>query len=151
MDIIVRAATVYIFLFILFRVTGKRSLAEITTFDLILLLIISEVTQQAMVGDDFSITASALAILTLVSLDLVTSLLKQYVPKIGPWLEDVPVVLVENGQTIKRRLDKSRIDEADILQAAREKQGLERMEQIKYAVLEKSGSISIVPADSQGS
>jgi len=146
MDIILRAATIYVFLFILFRATGKRSLAQITTFDLILLLIISEVTQQAMIGDDFSITASALAILTLVSLDLLTTLLKQHVPKIAPWFEDGPLILVENGQAIQRRLDKSRIDAADILEAAREKQGLERMEQIKYAVLEKTGSISIVPA-----
>lgn len=145
MDIILRAVTIYVFLFILFRVTGKRSLAQITTFDLILLLIISEVTQQAMVGDDFSITASALAILTLVSLDLATTLLKQYVPKLEPWFEDGPLVLVENGKAIQRRLDKSRVDEDDILEAAREKQGLERMEQIKYAVLEKTGTISIVP------
>ena len=145
MDIILRAAAIYIFLLILFRVTGKRSLSQITTFDLILLLILSEVIQQAMVGDDFSLTAAALAILTLVSLDLGFSLLQQRMPRLGPWLENVPLILAENGKVLTRRIDKSRVSESDIMEAAREKQGLERMEQIKYAVLEKFGSISIVP------
>ena len=149
MDAILRAFVIYGLLMIIFRVTGKRSLAEITTFDLVLLLIISEATQQAMLGDDFSITNALLVIITLFFMDTGLSMIQNRFPKTGPWLEDVPLVLVENGQLLKRRMYKSRISEADILEAAREKQGLENMEQVKYAVLERTGSISIVPK-SQG-
>jgi uncharacterized membrane protein YcaP (DUF421 family) len=149
MDAILRAFLIYGLLMIIFRITGKRSLAEITSFDLVLLLIISEATQQAMLGDDFSITNALLVIITLFFMDTGLSKIQMRFPKIGPWLEDVPLVLVEDGKLLKHRMYKSRISESDILEAAREKQGLENMEQVKYAVLERTGSISIVPR-SQG-
>jgi uncharacterized membrane protein YcaP (DUF421 family) len=145
MDAILRAVAIYAILMIIFRVSGKRSLAQITTFDFVLLLIISEATQQALMGDDFSLTNATLVIVTLVGIDIGLSLLQQRFPGIGPWIEDVPLILVEEGTVLRQRMDKSRISESDILEAAREKQGLERMDQIKYAVLERTGAISIIP------
>jgi uncharacterized membrane protein YcaP (DUF421 family) len=145
MDAILRAFVIYALLMIIFRVSGKRSLAEITTFDLVLLLIISEATQQAMLGDDFSITNALLVIITLFIIDNTLSMAQGRFPKIAPWIEDVPLVLVEDGKLLKERMKKSRISEGDILEAAREKQGLANMEQVRYAVLERTGSISIVP------
>ncbi len=148
MDIILRAAVVYAILLLVFRIAGKRSLAQITTFDFVLLLVIGEATQQALLGDDFSLTTAGLAITTLIGLDIGLSLLKDHFPKIGPWVDDVPLVIVEDGKPIEKRLKKARVDEADILESAREKQGIERMDQIKYAVLERTGSISVVPKQS---
>lgn len=148
MDAILRAVAIYVFLMVLFRATGKRSLAHITTFDFILLLVVGEATQQALLGDDFSITTSFLVITTLVTIDIVLGLLQQKFPRIGPLIEDVPLVLVDEGKPIQRHMDKSRISSSEILEAAREKQGLERMDQIKYAVLERTGSISIIPKES---
>lgn len=145
MDAVLRALAIYAVLMLIFRITGKRSLSQITTFDFLLLLIISEATQQALLGNDFSIIKAVLVITTLITVELGLSLLKEWFPAISPWVDDVPLLLVDNGQPIKRHLQKSRVDEHDILEAAREKQGLERMEQIKYAVLERTGSISIVP------
>lgn len=145
MDSVLRALTIYVVLMLIFRVAGKRSLAQITTFDFVLLLVIGEATQQALLGDDFSLTNSAIVITTLVGLDIGLSLLQGRFPFLVPWLDDVPLVVVEEGRVLRQRMDKSRISEADILQAAREKQGLERMDQIKYAVLEKSGGISVIP------
>lgn len=145
MDSVIRAASVYLILMVLFRIMGTRALAQITTFDFILLLIISETTQQAMVGQDFSLTNAFLAIVTLVMLDLGLSLLKNKFPNLEKWLEGLPLVIVENGVPLKERMEKARVDESDVLAAARETQGLERMEQIKYAVLERSGGISIIP------
>lgn len=145
MDSVIRAASVYLILMILFRIMGTRALAQITTFDFILLLIISETTQQAMVGQDFSLTNAFLAIVTLVMLDLGLSLLKNKFPNLEKWLEGLPLVIVENGVPLKDRMERARVDESDVLAAARETQGLERMEQIKYAVLERSGGISIIP------
>lgn len=147
MDAVLRALAIYGFLMVIFRVTGKRSLSQITTFDFVLLLIISEATQQAMLGDDFSLTTALIVITTFVLIDIGFSLLQRHVPALGPLLEDVPLILVDNGRIVQRHLDKSRISKEDILEAAREKQGLERMEQVKYAVLERTGSISIVPRD----
>lgn len=145
MDAILRALAIYAILMLIFRISGKRSLAQITTFDFVLLLVIGEATQQALLGDDFSLTNAVLAIATLVGVDIGLSLLQQRFPGIGPWIEDVPLVLVNEGEVLRRRMEKARISEADILEAARTKQGLERMDQIKYAVLERTGDISIIP------
>jgi uncharacterized membrane protein YcaP (DUF421 family) len=145
MDSVLRAAAIYLILMVIFRIAGKRSLAQITTFDFVLLLVIGEATQQALLGDDFSLVNSAIIIVTLVGLDIGLSLLQQRFPNLGPWMDDVPLLLVENGQIIQKRADKSRISESDILHAARNLQGLERMDQIKYAVLERTGEISIIP------
>jgi uncharacterized membrane protein YcaP (DUF421 family) len=142
---IIRGAAVYIFLLILFRISGKRSLSQITTFDFVLLLIISEVVQQAMIANDNSMINSFLLVITLIGLDILVSLLKRYSPGFGKLVDSVPVILVENGRVLKERLEKERVDEGDILSRARELQGLERMEQIKYAILERSGGITIVP------
>jgi uncharacterized membrane protein YcaP (DUF421 family) len=145
MDTVIRGIAIYLFLMLVFRLTGKRSLGQVTTFDFVLLLIISETTQQALIGDNFSVTNAFLSILTLVVLDIGMSLLKQGVPTIDNWLEGVPLVVVEEGKPLKDRMKKVQVDESDILSAARELQGLERMEQIKYAVLERNGAITIVP------
>ncbi len=147
MDAVVRAAVLYFVLVLVFRVSGKRSLSQITTFDFILLLIISEATQQALLGDNFSLTNALLSIITLTVLDIGLSILKQRFPGLDKALESTPLVVVEDGRPIRERMMKSHIDEADIMTAARERQGLERMEQIKYAVLERSGGISIIPQD----
>lgn len=145
MDAVLRAGAIYLALLLIFRITGKRSLAQITTFDFVLLLVIGEATQQALLGNDFSITNAVIVIVTLLALDLGISRLQTRFPRLGPWLDDVPLVLVENGTLLRQRMDRSRISEADILHAARATQGLERMDQVKYAVLERTGEISIIP------
>ncbi len=132
-------------LLLILHITGKRALAQITTFDFVVLLVIGEATQPALLGDDFSITNAVLVIVTLLGLDIGLSLVQSRFPRLGPWLDDGPLVLVENGSLLQKRMDKSRISEADILHAARAAQGLERMDQIKYAVLERTGEISIIP------
>ncbi len=149
MNPIFRGAAIYLFLLIIFRIMGKRSLSETTTFDFILLLIISEVTQQGLVGNDNSLTAAFMLIITLVTLDLSLSLLKDKFKPLGKFLEGTPLVVVEKGKPLKQRMKKSRVEDEDILEAARLHFGLERMEQIKYAVLEKDGTISIIPYDAK--
>ncbi len=145
MDSILRGAVVYIVLLVLFRIAGRRSLAEITTFDFVLLLIIAEATQQAMIDTDNSMTNAFLVIVTLLGLDIGLSLLGQRFSFVERMVNNIPLVLVEEGQPLRDRMAKARVDEADILQSARQSQGLERMDQIKYAVLERSGGISIIP------
>jgi uncharacterized membrane protein YcaP (DUF421 family) len=145
MDAILRGAAVYVFLLLVFRLAGKRALAQITTFDFVLLLIIAETTQQALLGHDFSLTGAALLIMTLVGLDLVFSWVRRRSNWFEKLTEGAPLVILEHGRPLKDRLERLHIDEADIMQAAREAEGLERLDQIKYAVLECNGGITVVP------
>ncbi len=145
MDAIVRGLAVYLFLLILFRIAGRRTLGNITNFDFVLLLIISEAPQNAIIGNDYSVTNGFLVILTLVGLDIVFSFMKQRFPAMERYVNGLPLILVEQGRPLKDLMNRVRVDEQDILASAREKHGLERMEQIKYAILETNGMISIIP------
>lgn len=145
MDAVLRAFALYAFLLLVFRVSGRRTLAQATTFDFVLLLIVGEATQQGLLGEDFSMTNAFLVIVTLMLLDIGLQFLEQRVPWLDRFIEGLPVLLVENGKPFADRLRKARVAEDDLLAKARASQGLERMEQIKYAVLEKDGSVSIIP------
>ena len=145
MDAVLRGTAIYIFLLLVFRLAGRRTLAQTTLFDLALLLIISEATQNAMIGNDYSVTNGFLVILTLVGLDIVFSFMKQRFPAMERYVDGLPLILVDQGRPLKDLMNRVRVDEQDILASAREKHGLERMEQIKYAILETNGMISILP------
>jgi len=125
--------------------TGKRTLAQITSFDFVLLLIISEATQQALIGEDNSMTNAAIVVSTLIGLNIVMSLLKQRYNWVDRLLDDLPLLIVAEGKPLRDIMDKARVDENDVLDAARETQGLEHMDQIRHAILERNGKISIIP------
>ncbi|ERH67144.1 membrane protein [Pantoea dispersa EGD-AAK13] len=148
METVLRAAAIYLLLMVVFKIAGRRTLLQMTSFDLILLLIISEATQQALLGDDFSVTGASLTIITLITIDIVLGKLKARFPLFEQMAEGGPLILVEHGRILTQRLKMSGISREDILEAARSGQGLERIDQIKYAVLEVSGHISIIPENS---
>lgn len=147
MDAVLRAAAIYIALLVIFRIAGRRALSDITTLDFLLLLIIGQATGQALLGDDHSITNTLLVIVALITMDLMLSLLKGRSAWLARHLEGEPMIVVEHGKTLPKRMAKSRISESDILEAARISQGLERMDQIKFAILERNGQISVIPKD----
>jgi hypothetical protein len=93
-----------------------------TTFDFVLLLIIAETTQQALVGDDASVTGAFLLIVVLVGTDILLSLVKRWLPRVDQLLEGQPLVILRNGVPLRARMHVERIDEEDILSAAREQQ-----------------------------
>ncbi|MDB4884761.1 MAG: rane protein [Gemmatimonadetes bacterium] len=142
---VLRGAAVYLLLLLIFRVAGKRTLSEITTFDFVLLLIISEAVQQALIGIDNSMTNAMLVVLTLVGLDIGLSVLKQRSKWLERLLDPRPIVIVADGVLQKEAAMRERVDEDDVLSAARCLHGLERMEQVKHAVLESGGKISVIP------
>jgi len=147
MESVIRGIVVYAFLLVIFRVAGNRTLAQTTSFDFVLLLIISETTQQAMVDTDHSITNAFLLIITLVGVSIFMSVLKIRFPRLEKWIDGLPVIVLEHGKLMHDRMKKIRIDEADILSSARMYHGLERLDQIKYAIVEHSGEITIVPKE----
>lgn len=145
MDSVLRAAAIYLVLMILFKIAGRRSLAELTTFDLVLLMVISEATQQALLGEDFSLTNAVLVIVTLIAIDIGLSLVKQRSRWFSKVLDGGPTIVVEDGKVLAERLKHARLDESDILEAARSAQGILAIDQIKFAILERNGKISIIP------
>jgi uncharacterized membrane protein YcaP (DUF421 family) len=147
-DIVLRAAAVYVILLIAVRLSGRRTLSELTIFDFILVLVISEAVQQGLIGEDYSVTTAAILVVTLVLIDVLLSFAKDRFKWVAKVVDGVPTVLVENGKPLRERMKKARVSEDDIMESARELQGLERIDQIKFAVLEVGGRITIIPAKS---
>lgn len=145
MDLVIRGIAVYLFLLLIFRISGKRSLRSATTFDFVLLLIVAETTQQALIHDDASVTGAFLLIVVLVGTDIFLSLVKRWSPRIDRLIEGQPIVILRDGVPLRQRMHVERLDDEDILSAARETRGIERLKEIKRAVLERNGAISIVP------
>ncbi len=150
MDSVLRALAVYGFLILLFRISGKRSLAQITTFDLVLGLIISEALQQAMIDGDDSMTNAFLVVTTLIGANILMSLWKQRSEFIERVVDGAPVVVFADGKLLVDRMAHERVDEEDILQAGRQLLGLSSLDQVRYAVVERDGTISVVPKESAG-
>lgn len=151
MDATLRAVTIYLFLLVVFRIAGRRTLSQMTSFDFVLLLVISEAASSALLGDDFSVTNGLLIIVFLIAMDIGLSLLKGKSARFAKAVDGVPMIIVENGKPLRQRMHRARVDEEDVLEAARKLHGLEGLSEIKYAVLEIDGAISIIPATRRGS
>lgn len=149
MEMILRAAAIYLILLVVFKIAGRRALLQMTSFDLILLLIISEATQQALLGEDFSVTGAMLTIITLVVIDMLFGLVKKYISGAESMLDGSPVILVVHGELQKEQLRKVDVSSDDILVSARQNHGIYQLEKIKYAILERNGHISIIPEESE--
>jgi uncharacterized membrane protein YcaP (DUF421 family) len=145
MDSILSAFAIYVFLLVLFRVTGTRSLAEITTFDIVLILVVAEVVEGAIIHSDESLTNALLVVMTLVGVDVFLSIASMRSRWLDKLINDVPMLLIDRDQIMHDRMRQVRVSEDDILEQARAQHGVERLEQVKYAVLERDGSISIIP------
>ena len=142
METVLRALTIYLVLLLVFRLAGRRNLMQMTSFDFVLLLIISEATRtpcwRRLLRHD-----RWLAIVTPLG-NILLSYWKHRSAAVDRWLDGYHYH-VENGIPLKPLMDRARIDVEDVLAAARQGPGLERMEQIKYAVMEVGGHISVIP------
>jgi uncharacterized membrane protein YcaP (DUF421 family) len=146
-DAVLRAVAIYLILMLLFRLSGKRTLGQVTTFDFVLLLVVGEATQQALLGEDFSLTQAAIVIATLIGLDRGSGYLSWKFGPVKRVIESVPVVLVNEGTPLREVMAREHVSEEDILSSARSTRGLSNLDQVKYAIMETSGGISIVPND----
>jgi uncharacterized membrane protein YcaP (DUF421 family) len=147
MEPVLRALGCYLLLLIVVRLSGKRGLAQVTIFDFILLLLISQTVGQALIGDDSSLTTAAVITVTLVVVNRGNDAAAHRWADMSHVLEDAPLVLIENGEVHDDRMAHMKIRLDDVLETARLNEGVERLEQIKHAILERSGAISIIPAD----
>jgi uncharacterized membrane protein YcaP (DUF421 family) len=147
MDLVLRAATIFVFIFILTRLIGRRELASLEPFDLILLVVIGDLVQQAVTQDDYSVTGGILVISTFALLTVAVSYIGFRFRPMRRVLEGEPIVLLENGRPIERNLKRERLTVEELTEAARGNQ-IESLEDVRLAVLETSGEISIIPRQS---
>jgi uncharacterized membrane protein YcaP (DUF421 family) len=150
MDSVIKALVVYFVLWVIIRLSGRRTLAELSTFDFILFLIIGGATQRALIGQDYSLINAFVVLTTLVAADIGVGLLERDSPAFSKIIKGIPTILVEHGHLLKGRMRRARVTEDEILEAARSLHGLETLAQIKFAILEASGDISIIPESPAG-
>ncbi|WP_324261483.1 YetF domain-containing protein [Altererythrobacter sp. H2] len=149
MESVVRGMAIYLVLLVIIRVSGRRTMDEATPFDFVLLLIVAETTQQALLGDDFSITNAVVLIVTLFLMDIALSYLTGWFPLFGKVLQGRPTFLIHDCTIDQRALRKTRMSLDDIMVAARAQHGIEFVEQIKHAVLETDSGITVIPRPQQ--
>ena len=143
MDIVLRGIVVFVFLFVLVRVMGRRELSSLEPFDLILLIILGDAVQQGLTQDDYSLTGAMLAVGTIAILQVLTSWLNFRVPRLRPILDGEPIVIVQDGQPIERNLRRERLTADDLAEAAR-REGIAKLDDVAWAVMETSGTISFI-------
>jgi len=144
-QIVVRTVAIYLALLVGLRLAGKREIGQMTVFDLVVLLLLANAVQNAMVGPDTSLTGGVLAAAVLLALNALVAQLRLRSPKLRHVVEGSPTVLVLHGEVIPAHLHREGID-PETLDAALREHGVTDLSQVEMAVLETDGSISIVPA-----
>jgi uncharacterized membrane protein YcaP (DUF421 family) len=143
-ELIFRGALVYVFLLALLRITGKRQVGQLAPFDLVLLLVLSNAVQNAMNGGDNSIAAGLISAVTLVGLNHFVGMLTYRSKRIEAFVEGRPDVLIHNGKLYPEVLKKAQLTRHE-LDAALRQSGCLSIEEVRAAVLENNGSISVIP------
>ena len=144
MSLILRAAAAYLILLFAVRLIGRRTASMMAPFDLVLLFLFGGTMITATIGDDRSMVGAVSAVFTIGLMHVGVSELKRVAPWFGRWVDGTPVVIYEHGQWHQKRMRALRILESDVMAAARQK-GLMRLEQVRYAVIERDGKVSIIP------
>jgi uncharacterized membrane protein YcaP (DUF421 family) len=146
MDIVIRAAVIYVFVWLVLRGLGKRELGELTAFELVLLFIIGDLVQQSITQRDTSLTAAVLAISTITLLIVIQSYAMFRWQRSRRVLDGTPIVLVNQGRIVPAPLRRERMTPEDLREAARG-QGIERLSDIRIAILENDGKVSFITYD----
>ena len=143
MDIALRAAIAFCFIFFLTRVVGRRELGSMEPFDLILLVVLGDLIQQGVTQSDYSVTGLLVAASTMAILTVLFSYLSYRFPRLRPTLDGEPIVIVHDGQPIETNLRRERLSLDEVRAQARLQQ-IESLDEVKLAVLETSGQISFI-------
>ena len=148
MEKILRSAVVYLFLLVSFRLAGKRLLGQLSAFDLVVLLIISNVLQNAAIGDDTSLGGGLLGTFVIIGLNWLFARLTYRHKRLQRLVENVPTVLVRHGEVLHANLDREHMSMAE-LRAALRKEGVASMSEVRWAILEEDGRVSVVHRGAQ--
>ena len=141
MEIVYRALFVFSFLWFITRVTGRSTLGELSTFQLMLYVTMGDLVQQAVTQQDYSVTSAVLAVGVFALLTVLIGWVNMRWRRVRPITHGIPVVIVQDGQPVIHNIRNERVSMDDLLTAARE-QGIDRFSDIRVAVLETNGRIS---------
>ena len=144
MDLVIRAAIAFLFVYLLTRVIGRRELSSMQPFDLIMLVMIGDLVQQGVTQNDFSVTGALLVGATIALMTVAVSYTSFKFPALRPALDGDPVIVVEDGKPIERNLRRNRITLEELAAAARQN-AIASLADVKWAVLETNGRISFIP------
>ncbi|HSB39418.1 MAG TPA: YetF domain-containing protein [Gaiellaceae bacterium] len=144
MDVVLRAAVAFSFIFFLTRVVGRRELSSLEPFDLIMLIVLGDLVQQGVTQSDYSVTGLVLAAGTIALMQVAVSYLNYRFRPVRQVLSGEPILLVEDGRVLERNLSRERITREELEEQARQSQ-LDSLEKVRWAVLETSGQISFIP------
>jgi uncharacterized membrane protein YcaP (DUF421 family) len=144
MDLAIRAVFVYFFIYLLTRIVGRRELSSLGPFDIILLVVIGDAVQQGLTQDDYSLTGAVIVVTLIAALQVFTSYLAFRFDFLRPVLEGGPIVIIQDGKPIERNMRRERLTVEEVMEEARSSAQISSLDDIQFAVVETSGSISFI-------
>ena len=144
MDLVIRAAVVFGFIFLVTRIAGRRQLSEMEPFDVIRLVVLGDLVQQGITQSDESVTGTLIVISTITLLSVLVGWLSFRFARVRLITEGEPIILIHDGQVIDANLRRERLTRNDLEEEARQQQ-LASLDQVRWAILEDGGAISIIP------
>jgi uncharacterized membrane protein YcaP (DUF421 family) len=143
-EFVLRGIIIYVFLIVLLRLTGKRQVGQLSPFDLVLLLVLSNAVQNSMNGGDNSVIGGMISAATLVGVNWIVGTLTYRSKKLEALVEGRPDVLIRDGKLFQQTLDHAKLTRHELMAALREA-GCASVEEVRAALLENDGSISVIP------
>lgn len=148
LDVALRSLAVYLFMFAAIRIFGKNQLSQLNAGDIVLLLLISNAVQNAMVGSNVSLEGGLVAAMVLFTANFVVKKIIFKNPRIKSWVESDPVILIKDGIVDNIKMKQQEVSFDELEEAVRE-HGVEKIEEVKLAVLEVDGNISVISLDKE--
>lgn len=145
-EVVLRTAIVYLFVVAAIRISGKREVGQMSVLELVVILVISDAVQNSMVGENTTLWGGLVAVVTLLGLDFTIKWITGRSRTLRNVIEGEPRLLVRDGRLLDRALREEKVD-ADEVRAAVRAHGLARVEDVRLAVIETDGSISVIPLD----
>ena len=147
MDVVIRSLVIFLLLWMVIRVSGKREVAQLSAFDLILLVTVGDLVSQGVVQEDYSLTAAVVAVSTFSLASIALARLGFWFPAARPALAGVPRVVIRDGEPVMDVLNAERITMDDVFEGCR-KQGIRSLREVELCVLETDGTFSFFTSDS---
>ena len=144
MDLVIRAAVIFFFIFLVTRIAGRRQLSELEPFDVILLVVLGDLVQQGITQSDESVTGTLIVISTVTLLSVSVGWLSFRFGRVRLITEGEPIILIHDGQLVEPNLRRERLTRGDLEEEVRRQQ-LTTLDEVRWAILEDGGTISIIP------
>lgn len=146
MDLVLRTVAIYVLLWLLMRATGKRELAALGPFDLVLIVVIGDVVQQAVTQEDMSFTGALIVLATMGTIILAVNALTRRSDRARAVIEGQPTTVVRDGAVVDDAMRLERLPMAELMEAARSK-GIDDLDKVRFGILEPNGVFSFITVD----